>query len=80
MSNTVRAKAFIQSITRRAHSKGAVEVTFSAVSQGDENKVWSQWTPVFNLTMSIKDGPASETFRKAFEEGTEFYVDFIPAS
>lgn len=80
MSTTVRAKAFVQSITRRAHSKGAVEVTWAAVSQGDENKTWSQWTPVFNLTMTVKDGPAAETFRQAFEDGTEFYVDFTPAS
>lgn len=73
---SVRAKAFVQSVTRRAHNPGAIEVTFSAVSQGEENKVWSQYTPTFNLSMSIKDGPAAEFF----ELGKEYYVDFTEST
>lgn len=72
---SVRAKAFVQAVTRRAHNPGAIEVQFGAATRGEENKVWSEYTPVFQLTMNIKDGPAANYF----ELGQEYYVDFSRA-
>lgn len=71
----VRAKLFVQAITQNASTPGAKTVSFNAVSRGEENKEWAQYTPSANLTMTIKAGPAADYF----ELGKEYFVDFIAA-
>lgn len=55
----VRAKFYVHSVTRQQVG-GSVELR--AVCRGDENKVWSQYTPSGALTMSILNEPALEWF------------------
>lgn len=73
---TVRAKFFVQEITRRAYNADACEVKLSAVSRGKDNKEWAAATPIGNISMSILNGSAAAQF---LELGSEFYVDFTPA-
>lgn len=73
---SVRAKFFVQEITRRAYNPGAVEVTLSAVSRGADNKEWAAATPSGSIKMSIQNESAAEAF---YQLGDEFYVDFTPA-
>jgi hypothetical protein len=71
---TVRAKFFVQEITRRAHNPNGVEVTLSAVSRGKDNTEWASYTPSGQIKMTILNEVASSQF----ELGDEFYVDFTP--
>lgn len=67
----VRAKFYV---TELAWRQWGVEVKLGAVTRGEDNKKWSQATPVGNLTMTIKNELAAEQFAP----GQEWYLDMIP--
>lgn len=71
----VTAKFFVKSITRHAHQPLAAQVELSAVSRGEENKAWSQYTPSGTMTMYITNPDAIEQF----ELGKEYLVTFTLA-
>lgn len=72
---TVRAKFYVQSITRHAYNPGAAEIKLSAVTRGQDNKSWSSATPMGSLTMSV----LNESATAQFELGEEYYLDFSKA-
>jgi hypothetical protein len=72
---TVRAKLFVSSIARQASTPDAIQVTFGAVTRGDDNKDWAEATPVAQFQMTIQNPAAAAQFSL----GQEFYVDFSPA-
>lgn len=72
---SVRAKFYVQEITRRAYNPDAIDVKLAAVCRGEDNKAWASATPNGSMTMSILNGAASEQFVL----GDEFYLDFTPA-
>ncbi|MCB5187377.1 hypothetical protein LG200_05080 [Methylobacillus caricis] len=76
MANTVRAK---MKCNGKSPQHGNVIVRFGVVYSDDpnsENKVFSDYTPIGDLTLGIQlDKPAAS----AFEIGKEYYVDITPA-
>jgi hypothetical protein len=72
---TVRAKLFVQSVTRNAYQPDAAVITLAAVTRGQDNKAWAAATPTANLNMTILNAAAADLF----ELGEEYYLDFTPA-
>lgn len=68
----VVAKFFVQKLSVYAHAPEAKEVVLAAVSRGEENRSWAQYTPSGQITMSIK----SEAAAGQFEIGKEYLVTF----
>lgn len=54
--------------------EGSVQYSFSAATQGDENKSWAKYTPGGSLTIQI-DNPAAQVF----ERGKSYFLDFSAA-
>jgi hypothetical protein len=79
--STLRAKIRINWVSREFDKEGnqvSERVTGNAVYSDDpesENKQWSQWTPAFNLDMTITNPAAFDSVKS----GEEFYLHFIPA-
>lgn len=59
----VKAKFFVNSITTSPASGGGT-VSLAAVSRGERNKDWAQYTPSGTLTLQIKAGPAFDFFQQ----------------
>lgn len=75
---SVRARFFVQSITRTAPHTGSVRL--QAVSRGPENKLWAAYTPSGSLEMSLSSqaGPALEWFNERL--GKEVFLDISEAT
>lgn len=71
----VRAKFYVQTITRHAGNTGGAEVKLSAVCRGADNKTWAAATPFGQLTMTINNEGAVNLFIL----GQEYYLDFTEA-
>lgn len=73
---TVRAKFVVSNIQK--HESGDITVNAHPVHSGsEENKAFNDYTPGGSLSMHIAAGkPAQE----CFQEGKEYYVDFIAAN
>lgn len=72
MSQTIRAKFNVSSITEYGNG-GGKKVTLQPVIGGsDENKEWSQYTPSGSIELHITNPDA------VFEFG-EYYIDFTKA-
>ena len=74
---SVRARFFVQSITRVA--AGSHEVKLSAVGRGEENKTWAHYTPVGHLSMVLSPaaGGAADWFNERL--GKEVFLDISDA-
>lgn len=72
----VQAKFFVKSIARHAHQPESAQIELSAVTRGEENKQWSQYTPSGTMTMYVTNPAAAEQF----ELGKEYLVTFEAAS
>lgn len=71
----VRAKFRCSEVAKMKGGDDALErVRFHPVG-GDENKMWSKWTPGGSLEMTISN-PA---VHGAFEPGEDYYLDITPA-
>ena len=70
---SVVAKFFVKKVTPTAPGTStAQQVELGAVCRGVENAMWSQYTPVGNITMGILNEDATAQF----EEGAEYLVTF----
>ena len=70
---TVVSKWFVKKVTPTAPGTStAQQVELGAVCRGVENAMWSQYTPVGNITMGILNEDATAQF----EEGAEYIVTF----
>lgn len=67
----VRAKFYVRAVELQ---QGSVQIKLGAVTRGEDNKEWSQYTPYGELTMTIKNELASDQFAP----GQEWYVDLRP--
>ena len=80
MSAVLRAKVVVTSVKRSVNAEGnyaSEEVELSAVyGNSEENKQWSKWTPSAQFKMQINN---EQAFGK-LPVGTEFYIDFTPAT
>lgn len=74
---TVRAKFFVESVTKYENQAGAF-VVLSPVGYGksEENKAFWEATPAGRVEMSISNPGAAAQFA----EGQEFYLDFTPVT
>jgi hypothetical protein len=75
--STVTAKFRVTSVSPNQYGNGK-NVSLSAVYSSDpahENHSWSEATPAGNISMVISNPAAAE----AFEEGTEYLVEFTKA-
>ena len=70
---SVRAKFFVQQVSRTAQKTG--EVQLNVVCRGEDNKEWAAYTPSGSITMTI----LNESAFGQFEPGDEYFVDFTPA-
>lgn len=77
MSDKVRAKVYVAELKRNSYQPEGVTIVLRAVTQGEENKVWAQYTPQLELSMQVKNPIAASVFEERL--GKEFYVDFTPA-
>jgi hypothetical protein len=75
---SVRARFFVQQVTKQAADTGSVRL--QAVSRGPENKEWAAYTPSGSLEMSLsrKAGPALDWFEEHL--GHEVFLDISEAS
>lgn len=71
----MRAKFLAESITN--HASGSTSVTLALVmGKTGENKAFWEATPIGKLETCITN-PSARNF---FEAGTEYYIDFVPAT
>lgn len=71
---SVRAKFKVDSVTTNEHG-GSIKLL--PVTHGsEENEKFFKWTPYGQIEI----GTVNEDALKQFKPGTEFYVDFSPAS
>lgn len=68
----VRAKFYVQKITRAEGSSTADQVVLGAVCRGVENALWSQYTPSGTISMGV----LNEAATAQFIEGEEYEVTF----
>ena len=75
---SVRAKFFVQKVTRQAGNVGG-EVVLSAATRGAGNADWASATPSGTITMQVNNPAAFAQFEKAITNEwppPEVYVDF----
>lgn len=72
MADRVRAKFFVTEVGR-THYGGKVVLT--AVTRGEDNKVWASATPSGQITMTIRNELAIDFF----DVDEEYFVDFTLA-
>ena len=72
----VRAKFYVAELKRQAYAPASQTVVLVAVTKGEENKEWSEYTPSGKIEMQIKNPLASQVFDLRL--GKEFWVDFTP--
>lgn len=65
----IKAKFWVESVKR---TTGGSEVCLRAVCRGEDNKLWSAYTPSGSLTMVVLNQLAAAEF----EPGEEFYLTF----
>lgn len=71
---TVRAKFRVETVTQTIHG---FTVDLKPVTGGSpENERFFKWTPSGEIKMGTVNAEAAEQFKP----GTEFYVDFTPAT
>lgn len=70
---TVRAKMYV---TEVAQTTNGGRVKLLAVCRGEDNKVWSKYTPNATFEMTCLNPEATAQF----EVGKEYFVDFTLAS
>lgn len=58
----IRARFYVQQVTRYAHAPSALQVTLNPVTRGEENKTWAAATPAGQITLTINNGNAGEWF------------------
>ena len=58
----VQARFYVESITRRAYNRDNVEISLKAAGRGEENKTWSQYTPVGEMKMTVTNPEAAAWF------------------
>mgnify|MGYP001590217061 CR=1 FL=1 len=69
---TIRAKFFVTEVAKTTYGG---RVKLSAVTRGQDNKIWASATPSGSIEMSIRNELAIEQF----DVGKEYFVDFSPA-
>jgi hypothetical protein len=69
---TVRAKMYVTEVAKTTNGD---RVKLQAVCRGEDNKVWSKFTPNANFEMHCLNPEATAQF----EVGKEYFVDFTPA-
>jgi hypothetical protein len=68
----VQAKFYVSAVEL---VQGGVRLKFGAVTRGDENKEWAQYTPSGSIEMFVKNELASDNFAP----GQEWLLTFTPA-
>lgn len=72
---TVTAKLYVSSVRRQVSAPDTVELTFGAVTKGDENRSWAEATPAADFKMTVQNPNAVAEFSL----GQEFLVTFEKA-
>lgn len=72
---TVRAKFFCQTVEEDPTNDGYTVTLYPVTDGSAENDQFFRWTPGGQITISTVNRAAAAEF----EEGTEYYVDFIKA-
>jgi len=81
----VRAKFYVNSVTKYQEPAGTGQVTLNAVYQSkpgvdgnacEENYIFGKYTPSGTINMGIQNPPAFKFFEDALEAKRPVYVDF----
>lgn len=72
MTDRVRAKLFVSSVTRQAHAPDQITVRLNAVTRWEENREWASATPMATFEMTINNPAAAALFKL----GREYHVTF----
>lgn len=74
----VRARFYVESVTKSAYNPEAREVTLSAAGRGETNKEWAKYTPSGKITMQVNNPSAAAWFDENLGRDLEITFAVVP--